>query len=40
MSVYLTGLVTFGLREERFEADRVWAFIEHQLDFVLGSMES
>lgn len=39
-SVYLTGVVSMGLRGKEFDADLVWRFIEPQLDFLFDSIQS
>lgn len=38
-SIYLTSLVTIGLRGEPFDVEVVWNFIEPQVDLVFDSMQ-
>lgn len=33
-SIYLTGVVTMGLRAPKFDPDEVWAFMEPQFDLI------
>ncbi len=38
-SFYLTGVVTIGLRAEKFDADTVWAFVEPQIELVIDCLK-
>lgn len=39
-SFYLTGIVTIGLRAEKFEAAAVWGFVEPQIDLLLEGLKA